>query len=201
MSLDWPTADFCSLALLFSAGRPAWTRIWLCRQRIAARTSSTFCAVGITSVLVHTGTWATVALPAFLAAAALALALTAGFLAPSATVALTLVSFLWVLASAGEATRRPAATKATASFLVSTARVPSRVGSVAWFRRPDAPWRHASFGSPAGSGSPVALRPTLADGLPLSGSGTSCCPLDRQVLGNLHSAAILAGQRGVAQPG
>jgi hypothetical protein len=34
------------------------------------------------------------------------------------------------------------------------------------------PCWHESFGSPAGSESPVALRPVLADGLPLSGGRT-----------------------------
>src|SRR3954454_6142966 len=124
MSLDWPSAAFCSLPLLLSEGRPAWTRIWLCRQRIAARISSMFSAVGMTSVFVQVGTCATFA---FLLAV---LALPAGFLEPRATVALTVVSFFLVLASAGEAMRKPAATTATAIFLIGTARAPSRVGSV-----------------------------------------------------------------------
>src|SRR6478609_7268717 len=158
MSLDWPSAALRSLALSLRAGRPAVARIWLCRHRIAARTSSTFCAVGIRSVLVH-GT-----------AAALALTV---FLEPSATVALTVVSFLWLLAwAAGAATKRPVVTTAAMTFFVSTvATSMSRcVGSYYVVPSTRRAVRHESFGSPAGSWSPVALRPVLANGLPLSGS-------------------------------
>src|SRR3954447_20717755 len=80
-------------------------RIWLCRHRIAARTSSRFWAVGMTSVLVHGAT--------------VALALTC-FLAPSATLALTVAWRLWVLASAAGVTSRPATTTAAMSFFVGT---------------------------------------------------------------------------------
>src|SRR4051794_41486384 len=61
--------------------------------------------------------------------------------------------------------------------------------------RPDAPFlARISFGNPARSESSVALRPVLADGLPLSGSRTSCCPVDRHVAEELQSAAILPGR-------
>ena len=39
MSLEWPSAALRSLAFSRSAGRPRSARIWLCRQRIAARMS------------------------------------------------------------------------------------------------------------------------------------------------------------------
>src|SRR4051794_36531349 len=103
MSLDWPTAALRSFAVSLRAGRPASLRILLCRHRTAARTTSRFSAVGITSVLVH-GTAATTALTGFLAAAE---ALT-GFLAPRATLALTFVSRLCAASAVGEAMRRPA---------------------------------------------------------------------------------------------
>ena len=69
----------------------------MCRQRIAARTTSTVSGVGITSVFVHGVTWAALALAFFGLAAdavafalALALALIApGRLSPSAIVAVT----------------------------------------------------------------------------------------------------------------
>src|SRR3954447_11247433 len=50
MSTEWPWAALASLALAFSAGRPAWARTWLCRQRIAALTSGRFVALGVMSV-------------------------------------------------------------------------------------------------------------------------------------------------------
>ena len=60
-----------------------------------------------------------------------------------------------------------------------------------------------SFGNPASSVSPVALRPVLADGLPLSGSGT-CAP----VIGRSAETFTQGGEalrywsrRGVAQLG
>ena len=69
------------------------------------------------------------------------------------------------------------------------------------------PW-HESFGSPASSESPVALRPVLADGLPFREAGTSCCPHHRHVWRNLHasgqpseSRCDTGSRRGVAQLG
>src|SRR3954453_1857462 len=53
MSAEWPCAALASLALAFSVGRPAWARIWLCRQRIAALTSGRLVVVGARSVFAH----------------------------------------------------------------------------------------------------------------------------------------------------
>src|SRR3954451_15555251 len=129
MSLDWPSAALRSLALSLSNGRPAWERIWLCRQRIAARTSSRFCGVGITSVFWH-GT-----------AAAVALTLTGFFLAPRATWALIFVSLLWAAPAVGAAISRPAAIAAAVKSLECTAATSlSRVCRVGGgSRRPDVP--------------------------------------------------------------
>ena len=87
--------------------------------------------------------------------------------------------------------------------------------SIAWVsgqavpRRPDVPPWHESFGSPASSESPVALRPALADGLPFREARTSCCPSCigtaagsfTRVDNRPSAAAILLRRRGVAQPG
>src|SRR3954471_516523 len=53
MSDEWPCAAFASLVLAFSAGRPAWARIWLCRQRIAALISDRLSPVGARFVFAH----------------------------------------------------------------------------------------------------------------------------------------------------
>src|SRR3954468_21254501 len=49
-----------------------------------------------------------------------------------------------------------------------------------WFRSTRRAREHESFGSPAGSESPVALRPVLADGLPFRET-EPCRPLNRQL--------------------
>src|SRR3954451_22154366 len=111
MSTEWPSADFCSLTLAFRVGRPAWARIWLCRQRIAAATTGRLSAVGATSVLAQ-GAAATLVL-AFLALLAWALSL-AGRLSPRAIVAIgSFFLALWAASATGVATRRPAPITAT----------------------------------------------------------------------------------------
>src|SRR4051794_25673532 len=100
MSLEWPVAALRSLALSLSSGRPFWTRIWLCRQRIAARTSSTLSGVGIRSVFWHVIGACEVF--AFGLAEALAFAVFVR-LSPRAILAITGLSFFLAFASAAGA--------------------------------------------------------------------------------------------------
>src|ERR1700742_3133835 len=109
MSDEWPLAALRSFALSLSSGRLFCARIWLCRQRIAARTSSRLSAAGSTSVF-----WQLIVCDVlafgFFAFGCLAEAW--AFLArlsPSAIFAITGLSFFLLLAAAaGAATSRPA---------------------------------------------------------------------------------------------
>src|SRR3954447_10696857 len=87
MSVEWPSADFCSLTLAFRAGRPAEARTWLCRQRTAAAMTGRLSAVGATSVLAHV-IGAALVLALTLVLDARALRSVAGRLSPSAMVAI-----------------------------------------------------------------------------------------------------------------
>src|SRR3954452_2175523 len=101
MSAEWPCAALASLALAFSAGRPAWARTWLCRQRIAALTSGRLVALGVMSVFAQVS-----------AARALGLGLVAlavlTRLSPRAIVATGSLCLGLAASAAGVASSRPA---------------------------------------------------------------------------------------------
>src|SRR3954449_9358713 len=102
MSAEWPAAALRSLTFSLSSGRSFCARIWLCRQRIAARTRSTFSAVGSTSVFWHCSWVCDVFALAFLDFLDFGFAADAwAFLArlsPSAIFAITGLSFFLLLA-------------------------------------------------------------------------------------------------------
>src|SRR5262245_27392003 len=180
MSLDWPSAALRSFAFSLSAGRPSWARTWLCRQRIAARTRSRFWADGTMSVFWQATTWLILAFLDLAVCLAAALAF-AGRLSPRAMVAMTLLSLERLLclpaaSAVGEAIRRLAATAAAGRMRVRLLSTSQSVGSNGGSASTRRAREHESFGSPAGSVSPVALRPALADGLPFREARTSLLP-------------------------
>ena len=138
-----------------------------------------------------------------------------GRLSPSAIVALTVLFFFLPASAAGAATSRPAAMAATGRIRVKRFLAGTAATSMDRWCRVD--WRfwstrravqHESFGSPASSESPVALRPALADGLPFREARTLLLPSSAGAakpspsIGRMsESRCDTALRRGVAQPG
>src|SRR4051812_7454144 len=111
MSAEWPCAALASFALTLSAGRPAWERIWLCRQRIAALISGRLSAAGSRFVFAQV----TAALAFGLVARALTVL---ARLSPRAIVATGSFDLRLAASAAGAASSRPALIAAAGTIRV-----------------------------------------------------------------------------------
>src|SRR5215208_4061604 len=168
MSLEWATAARRRRAFSRSSGSPRPARIWLCRQRMAERIAPSLPPVGARSAFSQL-CWAVRAsgLPRAMWARTGFEGRATPFAGPACEVA------------AG--TRSPAQRTVSAAVRRSGwgmgVRPPGadeRLEFGLGARRfPKCRYVARSFGSPAGSESPVALRPVLAEGLPLSGRRAS----------------------------
>ena len=167
-----------SFAFSRSVGRPFSARIWLCRQRIASRTSSRFSAAGSSVVFWHV-------IDGGLGLRLLGRDLRALTGALVAERDRRLDGLGLLLAGVGGRSGDEHAggdggdgQDSSEDGLGGHGRDlhVAGVGSVGGSGRPDVPCQHESFGSPAGSESPVALRPALADGLPFREARTLLLP-------------------------
>ena len=187
----WPSAASRRRALARSSGSPRSQRIWLCRHRIASRIRSPLLPSGARSASTQPSCalwarWSVVALvPVYVQSA---LARMSRWLACEA------------IAAAGVS--RPVQNSDTARMRVRRSEgvafelpqnVVSGSSAVTKCRMLD------TFGGPAGSWSPVALRPVLADGLPFRRGGSR---LFRMIVAPSATRSVVATERcvGICAP-